>query len=334
MILAASPGLRSAGTSALLLADAGVGEVGVDVVQPGAGEDALPAHVAAEGVGLLGPQVAEQAVLQLVARAETGVAAFGGDGAVDPPVPQQPGHAQAGAGRDDRPVADVVLALLEHEDVLRRDRVDPRGVGGQVVDDPDRPGGHADGLGQFVLLQRPGEVGRLDPEPPVDRLDRPGHAEAGLGKSLAARAELADISGHDLFERAEFRAGEFLDVLGFPVGVEQGQPGVGAADVASENHEATFLSPGARERPGPGVPARKGMRTPPGRQPGGIPREARRYHRTNLSRIFHHGAHGAHGGKKAKELRPINRGLLRNSHCPHLPTSPPPHLPTAPWSPW
>ena len=72
----------------------------VDINQPRAGDDPLPAHM---GVSL--PEITQQGDLQLSAGAEPGVPALRGERLVTGAVPVEAGLAQAGAGGDDAAVA-------------------------------------------------------------------------------------------------------------------------------------------------------------------------------------------------------------------------------------
>ena len=91
----------------------------------------------------------------------------------------------------------------------------------------------ADGLRQGLLLEGPGEVGGLDPA--VDH--RAGHAEAGrLG--LRARRAFEEFR-QDLLEGGVLPARErrLADRLeGLAVGLEEGEDGLRAADVAGQDH--------------------------------------------------------------------------------------------------
>ena len=198
----------------------------VEISHAHAGEDALPAHVA-----VLLAQENEQLVADAVVGREAGVAAFAGKGAMRDAVPEHARFAQAGAGGDQRAIADLARIGLrvEREQFVRKQRIDAIGIGLEIVE-------QADLLEIQFGLQRggiddPGQVGHLHHAV----LDRSGHAEAGMpdvGEIVAEK--VAD----DFRERgvvlARVGRGFFRDepVVVF-VGVDC-QVGFGAADIACE----------------------------------------------------------------------------------------------------
>src|SRR5258708_7096387 len=147
-----------------------VAQEGVDVLDAEAGDDALPADAALEGVA----EIVEEGDLAIGARGEVAVAAFGGDGHVLFAVPDEERFAEAGACGDETAMSGGVwVAGLEGEDALRCEFGDAVAVGFEVVDEEDVP--DRERLRKIADVEGPGQVGELE----AALADRAGEAEAG-----------------------------------------------------------------------------------------------------------------------------------------------------------
>ena len=224
---AGSPWASSRASQRRLLALPRVPQKAVDVRQPRPGQDPLVADPFVPG-----HQVVEQLHLEAVAGGEVRVPAFRGERHVRLAVPEQARLAEAGARRDERAVpAGVPGPLVQGHEVAAPEQADAVGVRDQVVDEADAR--EAQALRHVPGVDHPGEVGGL--AAPV--ADRAGDAEGGPG-------DLGRMQREELLERRlearplAAREGRLeADLQAFGAASEERQPGVGAADVAREDHD-------------------------------------------------------------------------------------------------
>ena len=200
-------------------------EEAIDVYEPHARHQPLPAHP----LELL-QQETQQIDLQLVGRREVGVPALGRKRLPAPPVPEEPGFAEAGAGGDHPPVAGGVRRTrVQLEHVLRSEHRDSVGVGLEIVQQPGP--GDAQMAGEVARVHHPGKVRGLT----AAVLHRPRHPHTGeVHRGPVPRHERLD----DFVEGLVVAAREgLLDVrLAAAARLEEGQDGLRAADIAREDH--------------------------------------------------------------------------------------------------
>ena len=230
--------------------------------QAGAGQNPLVAYVSVTRV-----QVAEQFDLPVVERSKIAVAAFGGEDMMARAVPEEAALAESGAGRDNALIA--------------------RGLGGNAIKRrPDPPATSAAipqpvasrSLIKVVLLRLSSSAKRRDSmvqgrlevstRPLVTGPATPKQACVGLNSRCAHKL------GDDLIQTGIPPAGEngcrhqiqlaILCIAALRIAalyIKEGQPCVGASDVARQNHLSVFLqcrpsrSSSSSDSLGPQLPA-------------------------------------------------------------------------------
>ena len=184
------------------------------------------------------------------------MAAFAGENVMPGAIPVHSGFAQSGSGGDHRLVADrLSLHLVERNHILGVESGNAPGIGFEIVDQEGLF--DLEFIGQTLGLDDPGKIGSFHPAV----AHRASNAEAS-GVRMQVRS--IDKFGHDLIQAGILAAGK--DGCGDQAeaaidSVEECQPGVGASDVACQNHFSKFLQwrPSRSSRSsasfGPQVPA-------------------------------------------------------------------------------
>ena len=178
----------------------------------------------------------EEFNLERVARGEITVTPFTRHRTVHLAVPESAGLAETGPSGDDREAAvGLRRTLVEDGEVLRPKHSDPVGIGLEIVNQQHAL--EAQTARELARIHHPGQVRRHGA--PV--LDRPGNAET---RALDLDAVLCYKLRNDFFQAGMLLAGIVLLPSGgqaFALHLEPCQPGVGAPDVARQNHESISL---------------------------------------------------------------------------------------------
>ena len=196
--------------------------------EAGAGDDVFGRHPA-----IPFQQPAPEFALLRSLRREADVAAFAGDDPIASALPDQSGDAEAGAGaEDDARGAFDRLSGMQRDDAFRLDQRQAVGGGGEIVGQRDARNGEA--TAEFACGERPRQVGELG----VPAVGRPGDTEAGGGDGRAVGKKFVE---HQLESRV-VGAGEALLAddadAASRILLGQRQQGLGAAEVAAEDHRA------------------------------------------------------------------------------------------------
>src|SRR5436190_9596792 len=212
------------------LAASGIAQKIEHVDQTGTGKNALVTHVAE-----LGPQIIEEFDLKIVHRGKVAVAAFRGEHMMTCSIPIKASLAKAGSGGDYGLVPAGFGDVVQRNYVAGGERANAPASGFKVVDQQGLM--DMEFIGEALRLNDPWEVRGLHSSVG----NRAGNSET---RALRLHAGGFDELDDNLVEPRILLAGKNggRQQIKFSIPhIKEGQPCVGASDVARQNHLSEFL---------------------------------------------------------------------------------------------